>query len=102
MARLIEVQDVPSAPSGLTLQVGDVLLFKATGGHVRSGAGVVEMLGAFVPAVLGDNGAILTPMGPPNTVVFRGLRPGRATIEVVTGDPWQAPQTTTLSIVVEA
>ena len=102
MGRLIEIQQVQDAPSSLALEVGDVVLFKASGGHVQSGAGVVEMLGAFLSAILGDNGTILTPMGAPNTVLFRALRPGRATIDVVTGDPWQAPQTTTLGIIVES
>ncbi|SRR5260370_19558348 len=102
MGRLIEVQNAQSAPSSLALQVGDVLLFHATGGHVPSGDDVVEMLGAFLPASLGDNGKILTPMGAPNTVLFRALRPGRAMIDVVTGDPWHAPQTTSLGITVES
>lgn len=101
MGRLIEVQNVLSAPSNLSLQVGDMLLFRATGGHVLSG-NVVEMLGAFLEAILGDDGNILTPMGAPNTVLFRALRPGRATIDVVTGDPWQATQTTTLAITVQS
>ena len=101
MGRLIEVQDAQCAPSSLALQVGDVLQFNATGGRVQSGHDVVEMLGAFLPAILGGNGNIFTPMGAPNTVLFRALRPGRATIDVVTGDPWQAPQTTTLDITIE-
>ena len=101
MGRLIEVQTALGVPSSLSLHVGDVLLFKATGGHVQSGD-VVEMLGAFLQAILGDNGHILTPMGAPNTVLFRALRPGRATIDVVTGDPWHAAQTTTLGLTVES
>ncbi len=102
MGRLIEVQDAQSAPPSLALQVGDVLQFNATSGHVRSGDEVVEMLGAFLPAALGHHGKVLTPMGAPNTVLFRALRPGRATIDVVTGDPWHAPQTATLSITVQS
>ena len=78
-----------------------MLLFCATGGHVRSGTDVVEMLGPFLPAVLGGNGLILSPEGAPNTVLFRGRRPGRATIDVVTGDPWHAPETRILNITVE-
>jgi hypothetical protein len=101
MARLIEVQNPQGVSSNLALQVGDVLLFNATGGHIQSGDDVVEMLGAFRPAILGDNGEILTPMGAPNTVLFRALRPGQATIDVVHGDPWHAPQTTTLGITVK-
>ena len=58
MARLIEVQNPQGVSSSLALQVGDVLLFNATGGHIQSGDDVVEMLGAFLPAILGDNGEI--------------------------------------------
>jgi hypothetical protein len=101
MGRLIEVQDARTCPSPLTVHTGDVLQFQATGGHVRSGGEVVEMLGPLLSAVLGDDGNILTPMGAPNTVLLRAHRPGQATIDVVTGDPWHAPQTIILDITVE-
>jgi hypothetical protein len=101
MGRLIEVQEAQKCPSPLTLHPGDVLLFHATGGSVDSGGGVVEMLGPFIQAVLGEHGGILTPMGPPNTVLFRARKRGRAVIDVVTGDPWGASQKTTLNLAVE-
>lgn len=102
MSRLIEVQQARSLPSILAVKVGDVLRFGATGGHVHSGTDVVEILGPFLPSVVGGNGEILSPMGAPNTVLFVARRPGRATIDVVTGDPWHAPETTSLGITVEA
>ena len=102
MGRLIEVQNLQGFPSSLTLKVGDVLVFGATGGHVQSGADVVEILGPFLPGVMGKNSEILSPMGAPNAVLFLARRPGRATIDVVTGDPWRAPQTTTLDVTVES
>jgi hypothetical protein len=101
MSRLIEVQHVESCPPNLTINVGDVLAFGATGGHVRSGANVLEILGPFLPATLADDGQIVSPMGTPSLLWFLARRPGRATIDVVTGDPWQAPQTTPLIITVE-
>ena len=101
MSRLIEIQHAQVVPPNLTIQVGDVLSFGATGGHVQSGQEVVEILGPFLPAVLGGNGQIVSPMGAPNAVWFLARQPGRATIDVVTGDPWQAPQTTRLEITVE-
>jgi hypothetical protein len=97
MARLIEVHDARVCPSPLAVRTGDVLLFRAAGGRVRSGA-AVEALGPFVPGEIGDHGEVLTPMGPPNAILFRARRPGRAAIEVVTGDPFHAPQTTELEI----
>ena len=101
MGRLIDVQPARDLPKNLTIRVGDVLVFGATGGHVRSGAEVVEILGPFLPGVLGDDGRILSPAGAPNAVLFLARRPGRATIDVVTGDPWHAPQTAPLDITVD-
>ena len=100
MGRLIEVEDARTCPSPLVVQAGDVLLFHASGGHVRSGADVVDLLPPLVSAVVGTNGRVLTPAGPPNTVLVRVHRSGQATIDVITGDPWHAPKTTTLSITV--
>lgn len=102
MSRLIEVQHAQDLPTSLTIGVGDVLRFGATGGHVHSGAEVVEILGPFLPGVVGDNGEILSPMGSPNAMLFVARRPGRATIDVVTGDPWHATETTALDITVES
>jgi len=89
-------------PSPLVVRPGDVLLVRATGGRIRSGGDSVELIGSFLTAVLGDNGEILTPMGPPNAVLFLARRPGRTLIEVITGDPFHSPQTTGLNITVEA
>jgi hypothetical protein len=102
MGRLIEIQAGQNIPPRLTIHVGDVLLCGATGGHVRSGSDVVELLGAFVPGVLGDHGQILSPAGAPNTVLFVARGPGRATIDMITGDPWSTPQTAVLDITVES
>jgi hypothetical protein len=102
MARLIEVQLVEGVPKSLTIRVGDVLTFAATGGHVQTGATVVAMLGPFLPSVIGDNGEIFTPMSAPNKIMFMAQAVGQATIDVVTGDPWNRSQTTTLTINVEA
>jgi hypothetical protein len=100
MARLIEVQDAHQCQSPLALQPGDVLAFRAAGGRVRSGGDVVELLGPFLSAVVGDQGTILTPAGSPNTVLFRARKPGRALIDVITGDPFQAPRTASLEVTV--
>jgi len=102
MPRLIEVSDARVGPSTQTLSVGDVLLFRAAGGHVRSGDNVIELVGIFVQAVVGAEGTILMPMGPPNTVLFRARKPGHARIDVVTGDPFHAPEATVLRITVES
>ena len=101
MGRLIEVQHAQDLPTRLTIRVGDMLIFGATGGHVFSGAEVVEILGPFVRGVLGDNGQIFSPMGVPNRVLFLAHHPGRASIDVVSGGPWHAPKTTALTITVE-
>ena len=103
MARLIEIDDIGGCPPSLTVEPGDLLRFAATGGRVRGGAGVVEMLGPFVPGMLaGADGGILSPEGAPGTVMVLARRPGRARIEVISGDPFYATQTTTLEIIVTA
>jgi hypothetical protein len=100
MARLIEVQDVRVCPSPLMVHPGDLLLFWAVGGQVRSGDDVVEMFGPFLQAVLGNDGNILTPMGPPNKILFYARQAGSALIDVITGDLFHTPQTNSLSITV--
>jgi len=101
MARLIEVQDVSVCPSPLMVDQGDLLLFWAVGGQIRSGGDVVEMLGPFLQAVIGNDGNILTPMGSPNTILFYARQSGGALIEVITGDFFHTPQTNSLSITVD-
>jgi hypothetical protein len=101
MARLIEVQDVGACPSQLMIYSGDVLLFRAAGGRVRPGGEVIELLGPFLQVVLGPAGDILSPAGLPNTVMFHARRPGQARIDVITGNSFQTPQTTTLDIIIE-
>src|SRR6516162_7365760 len=93
MGRQVEVPDVDVAPKSLTIEVGDLLVFGGTGGHVRSGSGVLEMLGAFLTAVVTEKGQILSPAGFPNSVMFLARHPGQVLIDVVTGDPFRAPQT---------
>ncbi|KAI9747320.1 MAG: hypothetical protein M1835_002148 [Candelina submexicana] len=98
----VEVAHGQGFPPSLTLKVGDMLVFWATGGHIQSGVDILEFFGPFLPGVVGDNGQILSPMGAPNTILFLARSPGRAIIKLVTGDPWHAPQTNTLDIAVES
>ena len=101
MARLIELAEPASLPGRLTMTVGDVLTVAATGGRVTAGAGAVELLGAFLPAVVGPGGDVVAPMGAPGTVLFIARRAGRASVDVMTGDPFGAARATTLELVVE-
>ncbi|HYV38742.1 MAG TPA: hypothetical protein VE988_23860 [Gemmataceae bacterium] len=93
MARLIEVQDEQETLGCLTIQQGDAVTFSATGGRVLSGQESIEMLGPYVRAVIGDDGKVMTPMGPPNSVIFRANHPGTAHISLVIGDPFHSPKT---------
>ena len=103
MARLIDIQDAATCPSPLAVRNGDVLLFRAAGARLGAdGEAVVELLGSFVPAVLAGNGEVLSPMGPPDTVLLLARQPGQASIVVITGDPFHSPRETALCIVVEA
>jgi hypothetical protein len=82
--------------------VGDVLVFQATGAQVSDGATAVEILGPFVSAVVGENGAVLAPMGFPNAVLVRACGPGQATLELFTGDPFHGRRATTVRITIDA
>ena len=94
MGRLIDARGEQHLPSALTIRVGDLLTLGASGGHVRSGAGVLELLGPFVPGVIATNGQVLSPIAAPNAVLFLARGPGVASIDVVTGDPWHGPKRT--------
>jgi hypothetical protein len=106
MARLIEIQDVTQLPAELNINVGDVLWFWATGGRVCGSSGensttdVLRLLGQFSQAIVGPAGEIISPAGPPNTVLFLASSVGRSSIEVITGDPWREARTTPLGITV--
>jgi hypothetical protein len=103
LANLVEIQACQDLPPVLHVRVGDVLMFGATGGRLLQGGTTVELLGVFSTSVLSDDGRVLSPVGPPTSVLFRTLQPGKARIEVIRGDPWQAtPQRQQIAIVVAA
>lgn len=101
MSRLIDIQPgQQDLPAELVVEVGDVLRFSATGGHLRAGT-AIELIGILIDSVLGTNGRVLSPMGAPGTVLFRAKAPGRAVLDVVTGDPWQSPTIWSVNVRVE-
>jgi len=100
MALLIDVVNVEVLASPITLHAGDLFSFKASGGQVNSGTEIIELLGPFSTAILQDNGEIISPMGPPGILLFFARRPGKAKIEVVSGDPFFKPILTHLEIIV--
>jgi hypothetical protein len=101
MARMIDIQPgVEPVPADLTVAVGDVLRLAASGGRVVTGA-CVELLGIYTEGVLGIDGQVMEPMGPPSTVVFRAAAPGHAELDVVVGDPFHGPETRRLRVRVE-
>jgi hypothetical protein len=103
LAHLIEIQAGQDLPPVLQVRVGDILMFGASGGHLLEGGTAVELLGIFSTGVLSDDGRVLSPVGPPTSVLFRALQSGLARIELIRGDPWQAtPQRQQIAIVVAA
>jgi hypothetical protein len=97
MGRLIEVRRVVDLPAELVVQVGDLLLFRATGGRVQSGVGVTH-LGSFVAGALTGDGKVVSAVGAPDATLFHALEPGRALIDLFTGDPWRDPRRTTVTV----
>src|SRR5262245_59108733 len=102
MGRLIEVANVSTCPSPMTVHVGDALLLRAAGGRVLPGNGVVELLGPFVTAVLGTDGSVVSPASLPNAVLCLARGAGEARIEVMAGEVFYSPRQTELDITVEA
>jgi hypothetical protein len=103
LAHLVEIQACQDLPPVLHVRVEDLLLFGASGGRLLEGGTTVELLGIFSTGVLSDEGRVLSPVGPPTSVLFRALQSGLARIELIRGDPWQAiPQRQQIAIVVAA
>jgi len=101
VSRYIDIRpDAEGLPSELVLGVGDVVRFAATGGRVRSGTGV-ELLGILSDSVVGTDGSVVTPLGAPGAVLFRARAPGRAVVDVVSGDPFRSPVTHSVVVRVE-
>ncbi len=104
MGRLVDLD--PSRPEGLPqvlhVRVGDLLRVHASGGTVTDGAEVVRLLGSFTSAVLTTLGTVLAPEGAPNVVVLLVTGPGRAHLDLVTGDPWRPPAPARSELVLDA
>jgi hypothetical protein len=100
VGRYLDIRPDEGLPAELVLAVGDVVRVAATGGGVRSGTGV-ELLGILTDSVVGIDGSVLSPLGPPGAVLFRAREPGHAVVELVSGDPFREPVTRTLSVRVE-
>jgi hypothetical protein len=98
MPRFIEVQDAELYLQSEYISVGDVLFFHASGTRVLSEGGVIEVLGTYVSAVAGTEGQIVTPLGPPNVVLLRALRPGKANVCIMTGDPFGERKSTEIRV----
>lgn len=98
MSRLIDIATDPV--ERLTVCVGDVLSFAASGGVVEEGDPAVELLGAFAPAVVGTNGEVLSPATPPTTVLFRAAASGRARLTLYSGGDWSHPEARTVDVTI--
>ncbi|TLH74854.1 hypothetical protein C1S82_09850 [Mycolicibacterium cosmeticum] len=92
MAHYVDITHEPGPPPAhLTVNVEDVLRFSASGAVVREGTSI-EILGIFSEAILATNGEVLAPQGPPNVVLVRACAPGRASLEIIAGDPFQSSE----------
>jgi hypothetical protein len=85
----------------ISVRAGDLLSFAGTGGTVVAGE-AVEALGAFVPAVVALNGAVLAPETLPTTVLYRALRPGRASLALASAIAGPGAVPRRVEVVVEA
>jgi hypothetical protein len=98
---MIDIQsDVEPVPADLTITMGDVLRFAASGGRVIAGTSV-GLLGIYTTAVVGTDGRVMAPMGSPGVVMFQAREPGNTEIDVIAGDPYRSTSPQRLSITVE-
>jgi len=101
MTRLIEIDDAKYCAPSLSVKVGDLLVFSASGGWVNTGDSALRLVGVFMRAVIGTNRMVLEPVGSPNAVVFEVQQQGQATIDVISGNPFAITVSTTLLIIAE-
>ncbi|MGB8193615.1 MAG: hypothetical protein WCF67_16915 [Chitinophagaceae bacterium] len=99
MPKLIEIVDAEYLPAYITLNTGDLLQLGASGGHIISGEGIIELLGAFTQSFMQDNN-IASPAGPPGILLLLAREPGKAQLNIITGDPWSKPVTNRIEITV--
>ncbi len=103
MGRLIDVASIRDLPPAVTLQAGDLLLVRATGGRVLEGAETLQALGTFGAAALAPDGQVLAAAGEPAAVAFLARMPGTARIEVMRGGPFGGPRgAATVAVTVDA
>jgi hypothetical protein len=100
MPRLIQVNTLEDLRGRVALQVGDVLSLPAIG--VTGATDIVEILGPFVPGVVGTNGEVLSPAAVPGFVMIFARGAGTAEVDVFAGDPFRGAQKTSLCISVIA
>jgi hypothetical protein len=102
MGRLFEFAGPTAWPQEVALAVGDLLSINASGARFLAPSedrpAVVELLGPFMPSVMTAEGQAVMPAGAPNTILVVARMPGRAVLEIITGDPWGATTRTTLEI----
>jgi hypothetical protein len=101
MTRLVEIDDPAACGPALSVKVGDLLVFAASGGRADTSSKAVLLLGMFVRSVVGTNGTVVAPIEPPNAIIFLAHSMGQATIDVISGEPFGTATTTTLTVIVE-
>jgi hypothetical protein len=98
MPRLIQITDVASVVSPLTVAPGDLLQVAASGALIHGVT--IELLGIFIEAVVGTDGLIHVPQGLPNVVVLRAVAVGGSSVEIVGASEPGQPRTEHLDIIV--
>ncbi|WP_133053965.1 hypothetical protein [Niastella yeongjuensis] len=82
------------------IDIGDVLFFKATGGHQLSGKDVIELIGIFSESLLLSSGEKIYPEGLPNIVLFKAIKQGKAMLSIVVGGSWDNPMAASCEVTV--
>lgn len=101
MAHLVTIDSSQDLPPKIHINIGDVLLFKATGGHQLSGSDVMEYIGVFTESFLLPTGEKVYPQGSPGTVLFKALKQGKALLSLVINDAWSDPASKPCEVTIE-
>jgi len=98
MGRLIDYRPTTAAGVMLAIRVGDIIIAAANGARVRDGGQMLEVVGPLKPALVGDNGEILSPMDAPNSILIHARAAGRASLELIVGDIFMTPRSVILDL----
>ena len=88
MARIVIFKQAPDLPVRLFLNVGDMIVFYASGLKLNQKEIVLECLGNYIGSFTDKDGTVIAPAGPPNRSIVKAVAEGCCEVTVIFGDPF--------------